>query len=334
VVHNPKRAKLTLSSLTISGGKVGIVNDGTLTVNNCAFSGNSGAIVNWGRLSVENCVFSDNSADTGAAIGGRGTGTVTNTTFYRNSVSGGGFFGGGAIYINGGNFTVTNCVFSDNSASAGDGGAIYNVGRLTVTNSTFSDNSVSGAANRGGAMMCDGGSVTVTNSTFSGNNQATIDQCFTKLRNTILANNLNCANSSQVIDRGNNIDSGTSCGFTSRGSLSNTNPQLDPAGLANNGGPTQTIALQAGSPAINVATCFPKTDQRGYKRPGIDSMTSLPFHRCTIGACEFNSPGCPSGQTECGTLSVCTNLQKDPNNCGSCSNACTAGQKCSKGTCL
>ena len=50
------------------------------------------------------------------------------------------------------------------------------------------------------------------------------------------------------------------------GNLVGVNPLLDPNGLQNNGGPTQTIALQAGSPAIgqgaNPENLF--ADQRGY----------------------------------------------------------------------
>jgi hypothetical protein len=67
---------------------------------------------------------------------------------------------------------------------------------------------------------------------------------------------------------------------------------LDPTGLQNNGGPTQTIALQAGSPAINAgdeAICATgpvwNLDQRGYVRPGTGSSN------CSIGAYEFDSPG-------------------------------------------
>ena len=149
-----------------------------------------------------------------------------------------------------------------------------------------------------------------------------------KLTNTILANGTaggNCAGT--IKDGGHNLDDGTTCGFGSaKHSLSSTDPMLDPAGLADNGGPTQTIAVESGSPAIDVATCAPHTDQRGYKRPGIDSTTGNPYKHCTIGAYEFNSPGCPSGQTVCD--SVCTNLMKDPNNCGTCSTVCAAGQKC------
>jgi hypothetical protein len=65
-----------------------------------------------------------------------------------------------------------------------------------------------------------------------------------------------------------------------------------PAGLANNGGPTQTFALEAGSPTTNAgdgsvcaAPPVNNLDQRGLVRPGAGPTN------CPIGAYEFNSPG-------------------------------------------
>src|SRR5207244_6683217 len=86
-----------------------------------------------------------------------------------------------------------------------------------------------------------------------------------------------------ITDGGHNIADGTTCGFTGAGcatptgtSFCNTNPQLDLAGLASNGGPTQTIALEAGSPAINtgaetVCAAPPLTniDEWGFVRPSM-----------------------------------------------------------------
>jgi hypothetical protein len=47
-----------------------------------------------------------------------------------------------------------------------------------------------------------------------------------------------------------------------------TNPRLDPAGLKDNGGPTPTIALLPGSPALDKGNSFGvSTDQRGLARP-------------------------------------------------------------------
>jgi hypothetical protein len=102
------------------------------------------------------------------------------------------------------------------------------------------------------------------------------------LANTILANSTSGGNclpdeGGTIIDNGYNLDNDGSCGLsTANHSLPNTNPQLAPNGLQNNGGPTQTIALQSSSPAIDFipsASCVDaqgqplSTDQRGSPRP-------------------------------------------------------------------
>jgi hypothetical protein len=80
---------------------------------------------------------------------------------------------------------------------------------------------------------------------------------------------LNCgANQLPVMTSlGHNLDSGTGCGVTGAGDLSGVNPLLGP--LASNGGPTQTMALLSGSPAIDAGDdgACPSNDQRGVTRP-------------------------------------------------------------------
>jgi hypothetical protein len=70
-------------------------------------------------------------------------------------------------------------------------------------------------------------------------------------------------------DQGYNLDGDDSCGFTRATDITNTDPLLGP--LANNGGPTQTMALLPGSPAIDkggtAANGCLATDQRGVTRP-------------------------------------------------------------------
>jgi len=91
--------------------------------------------------------------------------------------------------------------------------------------------------------------------------------------------------------------------------LSNTDPQLDPAGLQNNGGPTQTIALLPGSPAIDAGdseVCAKPPvnglDQRGYVRPG----TGHP--QCSIGAYEADAVAVSACVGDCnGNSSVAIN---------------------------
>jgi hypothetical protein len=69
------------------------------------------------------------------------------------------------------------------------------------------------------------------------------------------------------VDAGHNLSSDASPGFIGTGSLTNTDPKLGP--LANNGGPTLTMALLPGSPAIDAGdtSTAPFADQRGFPRP-------------------------------------------------------------------
>jgi hypothetical protein len=306
--------------ITISGGdsvRVFSVPVGVqFTVHNlriaAGHSDNGGGIANTGRgsLTVINSTFIGNSADGSPGTGGIGGGilnsgggsvTVTNSTFISNSAGGDpGTTGiGGGIFTNGGgSLTVTNSTFASNSAGAG--GAILGLrGSVTVTNSTFTDN----GADTGGGIVS--GTLTVTNSTFTGNSNGGVDSGASgtvAVRNTILANSPsggNCTGS--IADGGHNLDDGTRCGFsTANGSLSGTNPQLDPVGPQNNGGPTQTVALCTGagmpagctaaSPAIDAgdqAVCAAAPvndlDQRGFVRPGTGHT------QCSIGAYEADA---------------------------------------------
>jgi hypothetical protein len=251
------------------------------------------------KFTVQNLIVANgNSADYGGGIwNGSGTLTVTNSTFSGNSA----YYCGGGIINEAGTLTVTNSTFSGNSAYCGGGIYNHNGGTLTVTNSTFSGNSATAGV---------GGAINNANCGDAGN-----APCPATLRNTIVANSTlggNCAGT--IIDGGHNLDDGTGCGFsTASGSLNNTDPKLDPAGLANNGGPTQTIALCTGtgtpsagctgaSPGINAgdeSVCSTTTgtapvdnlDQRGFVRPGTGATN------CSIGAFEVNSPGPPPACT-------------------------------------
>ncbi|MGO9062490.1 MAG: choice-of-anchor Q domain-containing protein [Candidatus Binataceae bacterium] len=106
------------------------------------------------------------------------------------------------------------------------------------------------------------------------------------------------------MDIGDNISDDTSCGFSGTGDMGQklgdgVNPLLDPKGLQANGGPTETIALQASSPAVHAipfASCTDqatpphqlKNDQRGKPRP---DPADGPTGPCDVGAYEFQTPG-------------------------------------------
>ena len=200
--------------------------------------------------------------------------TISNSTFISNSS----VLGGGALYPNGGSTTITNSTFVDNSADTG--GAIHsNADFVEVTNSTFVANS---AVNHG-AINSRVGTVIVNNSTFSGNTASEFGDTLgdqpaqggnLQVGNSILSGEGfdNCDGS--VLDLGNNLSwpIENDCPGTQ------DDPLLDT--LADNGGPTETMALLAGSPAIDagdIERCA-VTDQRGVARPQGET--------CDIGAFE------------------------------------------------
>ena len=215
------------------------------------------------------------------------------------TLSGGLASDGGAI-INqlGGTLTVFNSTFSGNRAQQ-SGGAIRNLGVATIVNSTFASNA---ATERGGALAASGvgASMTLINCTVAANSAAqgggiaTEQQGAVTLRNTLIATNAggNCLGT--LTDGGGNLDDGTSCGLVNSTSSSNAGVVLDPGGLRDNGGPTQTIAPVVGSRAIDRgvdavcadATTVNRRDQRGEARPRDGDADGNA--RCDIGAFELN----------------------------------------------
>jgi hypothetical protein len=110
-----------------------------------------------------------------------------------------------------------------------------------------------------------------------------------------------------ISDLGHNLSSDASCVFTNVGSLNNTDARLGL--LANNGGPTLTMALLPGSPAIDAGdtAAAPPTDQRGQPRPvGLAADIGAYEYGCTprlhfspplagavqIFVCDMSGPSC------------------------------------------
>jgi CSLREA domain-containing protein len=239
------------AGLIIDGGSANITVSGNTAVR--VFEVGSGAKFTLNKLTVANgrsspaCSFCDYSGS-GGGFYNAGTLTVRNSTLSGNRASATDSSSGGGIYnTDSGTLTVNNSTLSGNSSRCA-GGGIYNAGTLTVSNSTLSDNF---------AVICGGGGGISNNSL---NSTAT-------LKNTIVANSSiggNCAGT--ITNGGYNLDSGTSCGFTTENnSLSSTDPMLGV--LTGNGGPTATHALLEGSPAIDKGNSFgATTDQRGVAR--------------------------------------------------------------------
>ncbi|HEX6206446.1 MAG TPA: choice-of-anchor Q domain-containing protein [Solirubrobacterales bacterium] len=214
--------------------------------------------------------------------------TIGNSTIANNKVTGGLVEGlGGGIYVLG-DLSLTNSTVAGNSAesTAGlvQGGGILAAldptdtepSKVDIVNSTIAGNSV-GAAGVGGGLALYNPTPGV----------ATVLQ----IKNTIVAGNTGPGGASDcgavaMLTSDHNLSSDASCMFTDAGSKQNTNPLL--AGLTNNGGETDTLALLPGSPAIDAGTnagC-PATDQRGVARPQGSA--------CDIGAFELAAPAPPA----------------------------------------
>lgn len=208
---------------------------------------------------------------------------------------------GGAI-CNGGALVIRNSTFSANRARQLKAGAIANYGLVVIDNSTFSGNS-SGPGGQGGAIKNGGilfhapGTLNISNSTFSGNEAGDGGAIYSNkkskvvMRNSIVANNRGGNCHGVLTSKGYNLSSDASCSFDAMGDLNNTDPKLGE--LKNNGGPTATMALLQGSPAIdsgNPNGCTDDhghlfiTDQRGKPRPDKEDSNS-----CDRGAYERQS---------------------------------------------
>lgn len=309
-------AHAALQGLTITGGKafsggaVGI--GGTLSVADCIFTGNTaadggGAINNndGGVLTVTHCTFDSNSATSyGGAIFSSGTATITGTTLSGNSADSGGAITNGF----GGTLAIVNATLSGNTAVSTAGGVYVNGGTVTAINSTFSGNS---APNGGAARAF--GTLNLTNCTVSGNSAQTsgggiqVASGFLpgtlNLKNSIVAGNfaptapdingaVTAASTYNLIGQDAGV-SGVSNGVNHNQvgtAVAPINPRLAP--LGNYGGPTQTMALVPGSPAIDAGSTAlaldgqgaPLTiDQRGQARV-VGAAVDL-------GAFENGSPG-------------------------------------------
>jgi hypothetical protein len=260
-------------ALTVSGNSVArvfAVNPGVtanfsgLTIAKGSTATVGGGIYNdHGTVSVADCTISGNTAYSGGGIYNKGvSGGAASLTVKRSTISGnvanGGLGEGGAIDsegVNGGSAVVslTNCTVTGNTAPNIPAAA----GLLS-----FGTN---GIAN-----------VTLTNCTFDSNAIAN-DHATLSLANTILnagSGGLTIGNfTATVTSQGHNLSSDNAGGFlVGAGDKPNTNPMLDT--LKNNGGPGDTLALLAGSPAINAGddTKAPATDERFFSHVGVSDI--------------------------------------------------------------
>lgn len=245
------------------------------------------------ELHIRDTLFSENSARgdsshiffigssaTGGAIDvDGGTMTLDSSTFVYNTAIAQDAATGGAIAVTGyANVVARNVTLSHNevrtspvvmfvaSSATAHGAAIGVIqGNLNLNSATISENV---------ASLSVPPSANVTPSSGGGGLYNASDANPVFLRNTIIANNyVNGPSASgpdisgTVFSLGHNLitvtQGSTILGNTS-GNIYGQDPRLAP--IADNGGPTPTRALEAGSPAINAGSTNLLTDQRGHRR--------------------------------------------------------------------
>jgi polymorphic membrane protein len=304
------------------------------------FAGNGGAIYVDGSsnrlLVIQRSTFRQNtSTNLGGAIhvyqyaGSSGL-SIEDSTFDRNVTVN----NGGALYHQNGTLSVARSTFVGNE-TMGQGGAIWmlQASSVGISNSTFTGNRANGtipnngSVGLGGALTIQGAcNVTISHCTIVGNHADWVGGgivggmgggSVTSLRGSIVAHNTaanggnpwniahNC--SSQLVDGGFNLQFPTHA-HPNDGNDPNCTagvfigaPNLAP--LGNQGGPTQTMPPNTGSPAVDAVASgcpAPYTDQRGRQRPA--------GPRCDIGAAEGGADFFFADGFESGTLARWTDV--------------------------
>jgi hypothetical protein len=260
-----------------------------------AFSG--GGISNYGgTLRLERSLVSGNHASTGGGEGGGiqnyGSGIDCDVTCSpgKNAAS-----------------DIEDSTVADNVARVGAGifstteGEALDKNAVLVTDSTIAGNNAQEEpscvefcepAEPGAGLRTTNGTVDVAGSIVADNTETTAGGSPTES---------NCeAKSATILSLGYNLenDADTDCPFTSTGDKPNTSPDFSSPTLQNNGGSTDTLALELTSPAVDaIPTSFEfcnGLDQRGITRPQGAG--------CDIGAVEiapstFQATGVPVSAT-------------------------------------
>ena len=244
-----------IEELTITGGNdCGLWNGGTLQISDCTITGNSGqygGISNMGALTITNSTISGNSGYWVGGVSNYDSLTISDSTISGNS---GSWVGG--IYSVNGSATITNSTISGNLAGSYDGGILNWNSTLTVTDSTIAGNSGGGILDAlSGAMTYLSGTIVADNTAADGSELAGQSGSF--------------AGSYNLIGDGTGGLSTSNHNVLPTGSETTIDPLL--GSLFYNGGPTETMALLPGSPALcqgpPTSLTLVTVDQRGMSRP-------------------------------------------------------------------
>ena len=335
------------SALGIGGGIAAGVLAGpsVMTINNSLIEGNTATFEGGGATLLDSTITNtrivgNTSGTFGGGLHFNGSATITGTTLTLNQAT-----AGGAIANRGNSgavVTLVNSTVSGNGATTDGGGLYVDIGgtfdlqNTTVTNN-IADSDANGSGDGGGIFRGSAVDVVLRNTILAGNHDglevsltktdsqdpATVGSPFSyTLTVTKTGSNPDCAGS--VTSAGNNLIGNTDgCAVSLMGSdiagtgAAPVDPRLGP--LQNNGGPTETHALETASPAVDAGAGCPATDQRGFPRP-VGAA-------CDIGAYEGSVPvastGTATGFTVVDVLPAEVTLQSVSPTQGGCSGSTT-----------
>ncbi len=224
--------------------------------------------------------FQNTSTNTGGAIRSDGELALSANYFYRNFT---GSFGG-ALDLEGSTNTIVGSTFENNSVN-GNGGAIRLASSTdtVISNSTFVLNN---ASNLGGAIQVANGDLAVDHSTFVSNTSgAGAGAIHSQLGSDIVTNSifaLNVGGSADSSHLSANVSSNGFNAFDDNGptnthftDITNANLNLQP--LQDNGGTVSTIALGAGSDAIDSGSIDARIDAVGQASNAISDIGATEF---------------------------------------------------------
>ncbi|MEO8802601.1 MAG: choice-of-anchor Q domain-containing protein [Rudaea sp.] len=296
-------ARVTMSSCTATGaggqslgGAVGAVHDVTMT--SCVLSNNDasdataygaialgGAVLAGGDVTVTGSTIRANAASTshnnvgGGGIYAIGTLTITNSTLSNNTaidvnLGGSNNSAGGAAFA-AGNITVIGSTIDSNNAGAGGGLSGGTASVITVINSTISGNTslIGGGIAAGGPLHLRNSTIAMNSANSGNGGGGVLIGAATDMQSTIIAKNyaqgsattdLSSRGIAFTIAGANNIIVSVDAAITLPGGTLRSDPKLA-SFLENNGGSTQTLTLNFGSPAIGTGNNVLRlaSDQRG-----------------------------------------------------------------------